>query len=80
MFQALPRPSRSTLHCGATAIVTVILMAWYVLYLTIRSPTHSLFNICIVIVSRRKSFRPYKAYKYVHMYVCSVSASVAESI
>ncbi|XP_037724262.1 uncharacterized protein LOC119556282 [Drosophila subpulchrella] len=28
MFQALPRPSRTTLHCGATAIVTVILMAW----------------------------------------------------
>ncbi|XP_020803680.1 uncharacterized protein LOC110180361 [Drosophila serrata] len=28
MFQALPRPSQTMLHCGAAAIVTVILMAW----------------------------------------------------
>ncbi|XP_017078320.1 uncharacterized protein LOC108112679 [Drosophila eugracilis] len=28
MFQALPCPSRSTLHCGAAAIATVIIMAW----------------------------------------------------
>ncbi|EDV47654.1 uncharacterized protein LOC6549694 [Drosophila erecta] len=28
MFQVLPRPSRSTLHCGAAALVTVLLMTW----------------------------------------------------
>ncbi|XP_017060557.2 LOW QUALITY PROTEIN: uncharacterized protein LOC108100928 [Drosophila ficusphila] len=28
MFQALPRPSRSALHCGAAAIATLVLMAW----------------------------------------------------
>ncbi|EDX18558.1 uncharacterized protein LOC6726623 [Drosophila simulans] len=28
MFQVLPRPSRSTFHCIAASVVTVVLMAW----------------------------------------------------
>lgn len=28
MFQVLPRPSRSTFHCIAAAVVTVVLMSW----------------------------------------------------
>ncbi|KAH8286632.1 hypothetical protein KR018_002626 [Drosophila ironensis] len=28
MLENLPRPSRTTLHCGAAAVVTVLLMAW----------------------------------------------------